>query len=216
MVRQYGISTGWVAERLKAPPLREMRKARLSPGRRPETQNPATFRPPGFTIRFCCHALMSAEALSGDCRLHAHGRVIIRTYELHCLARSSIARRTYFSPSRSASKPVAPSYSRGRFARTGPRCASGGAAGYRPRVRTNSFRGHRLRSASNVPESILGHKYAFCDLRRTRLAHRSQRPTMFEISRENARPGMRSSIRFPMARGPRRMALASSMPRATA
>ena len=80
-------------------------------------KNPATFRLPGFTIRFCCHALMSAEALSGDCRLHAHGRVIIRTYELHCLARSSIARRTYFSPSRSASKPVAPSYSRERFAR---------------------------------------------------------------------------------------------------
>ena len=32
-------------------------------------------------IRFCCHALTSAEALSGDCRLNAHGRVIIRTYE---------------------------------------------------------------------------------------------------------------------------------------
>ena len=139
----------------------QKRKHRSAPGPAAgglKRKNPAAFRPPGFTIRFCCHALMSAEALSGDCRLHAHGRVIIRTYELHCLARSSIARRTYFSPSRSASKPVAPSYSRERFTRAGPRCASGGAAGYRPRVRTNSFRGHRLRSASNLPENTLGHK----------------------------------------------------------
>lgn len=47
---------------------------------------------------------------------------------------------------------------RARFARAGPRCAIGGDAGYRPRVRTNSFRGHRLCSAEKVSESPFGRK----------------------------------------------------------
>ena len=102
-------------------------------------QKPRRLAAPGFPFRFCCHALRAPKQLRGESHVVAHGRVIVRTYVLLCLAQTSIVCRTYFAPINNASRPVASLYRPKHFHRPCPRCAVGGGAGYRPRVQTNSF-----------------------------------------------------------------------------